>query len=260
MHKTLSHLYSWDSITLPKELGVGGWGWRILDLEIFGNALIRKSLWRCLHSDGIWHNIIKNKYIGCESLEDLDSLNWNDGPKRSCIWNGFGMVWPKIRENLRWYFGNGAKILTGCRKLRGLENSVPLNDDIIQMLNQKGVFYLQQSILDLDFGVPRWKDASQMGLDSRWDAKWNRYINLLTSLGICTSVEGDRITWCGSKKMDGLSVRGIYSSLILKKQWLHSDRWFKKIWRINVQIKLIIFMWLVWRNKNLTWNNLQKRG
>lgn len=68
------------------------------------------------------------------------------------------------------------------------------------------------------------------------------------------------LTWCGSKMRDCLSVRGTYSKLILKKQWQISDSGFKNMWTVNVQIKLIIFMWLVWRNKNLTWKNLQKRG
>ena len=39
-----------------------------------------------------------------------------------------------------------------------------------------------------------------------------------------------------------------------------ADIWLKVIWKENVQIKMIIFLWLVWRDKNLTWRNLQRKG
>lgn len=120
-----------------------------------------------------------------------------------------------VNENLRWYFGNGrSKILIGCCRLSGIENLHFLNDVIIQVLNQKGFFFLQQIIQGSDYGVSRWKSASDLGLDMRWENEWRRYINILKSLGICTSVEGDRLTWGGTKETEGMSAKGIYTTLI----------------------------------------------
>ena len=104
------HLTRWEIIAIPKYMG----GWGILDLDVFGNALIIKSLWRCLHCKGIWHEITKQKYLGRESVEDLDIMGWKESNNRSYIWKGFGKAWPLNKENLRWHFWIGFKILIGC--------------------------------------------------------------------------------------------------------------------------------------------------
>jgi hypothetical protein len=58
------HLCRWDIIAKPK--AVGGWG--LHNLSLFKQALAKKTLWRVLTQDGIWHRIIYGKYITPLSL------------------------------------------------------------------------------------------------------------------------------------------------------------------------------------------------
>jgi len=53
------HLCSWESIARPKYLG----GWGLRNIHLFNRDLATKSMWRLLTKDGIWHRVIKDKYI-----------------------------------------------------------------------------------------------------------------------------------------------------------------------------------------------------
>jgi hypothetical protein len=53
------HLCKWERLTIPK--CYGGWGLR--NLIDFNKALAAHTLWRVLKNEGIWHNIIVDKYL-----------------------------------------------------------------------------------------------------------------------------------------------------------------------------------------------------
>lgn len=136
--KRAIHLVKWDCLTIPIESG----GWGILDMEVFGNSLIIKSLWRCLQGKGKWHEIINQKYLAGVSVEEMVISGWKVCRCRSFIWNGFGKLWYIIRENMKWYFGNGSKILIGNKMMLGLEEHQHLLAQLFHILNQRGVFFL----------------------------------------------------------------------------------------------------------------------
>lgn len=53
------YMCKWDNVSTPKELG----GWGIIDINIFGSALILKSIWRDFFTIGILRDIIAAKYL-----------------------------------------------------------------------------------------------------------------------------------------------------------------------------------------------------
>jgi len=53
------HLFRWETLTKPKNCG--GWGFR--NVFHFNKALAANSLRKVLTQDGIWHRVIKDKYI-----------------------------------------------------------------------------------------------------------------------------------------------------------------------------------------------------
>ena len=142
----------------------------------------------------------------------------------------------------------------------GFRHHISIPDGIINSLNKKGVFFLQQTIQAWEGDIPIRKNSAEMGLDCRWGVTWDTYINLLRSQGICSLHDGDRLWWEGSCSHEGLRVKDIYSTLINQKPELEQDFWFGVFWKTDVTIKMIIFLWLVRHDKNLTWRNLQIRG
>ena len=75
------HLARMDCIMKPKEKG----GWGLLDIDTFGKALIFKSMWRALTKDCLWAEIIRVKYIGKRSKEEVLLKGWADMKSRSEI-------------------------------------------------------------------------------------------------------------------------------------------------------------------------------
>jgi hypothetical protein len=53
------HLCNWDTIARPKKAG----GWGVKNLAFFNKALAAKTLWRGLTKAGIWHKVLKDKYL-----------------------------------------------------------------------------------------------------------------------------------------------------------------------------------------------------
>jgi hypothetical protein len=58
------HLCKWENISKPKSFG----GWGVRNIHLFGRALAANTLWHCLMKDGIWHKVIKDKYLPFTSV------------------------------------------------------------------------------------------------------------------------------------------------------------------------------------------------
>lgn len=61
-------------------------------------------------------------------------------------------------------------------------------------------------------------------------------------------------------KADNIMVVDAYNILRCLNDNQQEVGWFSKLWNTHIPTKNTIFLWLVWRNKNLTWENLQKRN
>lgn len=59
-------MVKWRKLTKPKEDG----GWGLKNIHLFRMALAAKSLWRLMHNEGLWREIMIAKYIAPRSIED----------------------------------------------------------------------------------------------------------------------------------------------------------------------------------------------
>jgi hypothetical protein len=59
------HLCSWQLIARPKKYG----GWGLRNLFSFSRAMVANTLWRALMVDGLWHRVLKEKYLPSVSVE-----------------------------------------------------------------------------------------------------------------------------------------------------------------------------------------------
>ena len=228
-----------------------------MDLGHFSNSLLLKSMWRSLHSGGTWQDVINHKYLGGASLEDLFVLGWKFRRDSSAIWKGFGKLWPVLKQHLMWQFGNGNKILVGSINMMGIWKNFHFPEGLKLFLNQKGIFYLSQLIVEWKGDIPIWKEKENLGLFGCWSVAWDAFLTMLRRQGICKMREGDFLRWADSKLDKGPRVNEIYSSLIEQKLEMVHDCCFGILWKVDVPIKMVIFLWLVMNDKKLTWRNLQ---
>lgn len=100
-----------------------------------------------------------------------------------------------------------------------------------------------------------------MNFADQYKLDWIQFVKTLNEAGICYDNKGNCIAWAGKKKITGeIEVAGCYLKISLKEIQNIEYRWFYSFWQINIPIKIVIFLWLTWRNKNLTLTNLQKKN
>ena len=67
-NKKKYRLAKWSILCQPKDQG----GIGILDLNTMNRALLSKWLYKLLTSDGMWQQLLRNKYIGSKSLAQVE--------------------------------------------------------------------------------------------------------------------------------------------------------------------------------------------
>ena len=99
-----------------------------------------------------------------------------------------------------------------------------------------------------------------MGIGVDWKVAWEAYTAGLAQGGIHLTSQADSLVWDFNKKYSSISAKQAYECIVNSYSPLvgnHSDSF---LWNSALPHKIGYFTWLVFRNKILTWDNLQKRG
>lgn len=255
MHSKIP-LVKFQSLCIPKKHG----GWGISNIRAFNSALLIKSLWRAIRSNGIWHDIISVKYLHGKNLQEIFWGHFKLPRGISAIWLGFKKILSIFSGRLIWQFGNGLKIVLGADRIYGMcEDSFP-SPRIIHWLSHKGIFHFYQIIHYWDHGAPILKSASILGLTGRDAEDWKIYSQNVQVGGLCHGEIGDVITWAGSLSLDAVVVSETYSHIISlsASETIFSEFW--SFWGRSIPTKILVFGWLVWKGKILTWVSFKRRG
>jgi hypothetical protein len=121
---------------ISKTKANGGWG--LKDIFTFAKTLATKNAWSLVEGIGLWHRIIKEKYIPSISL-----LEWIRSTNKSYQkWNYHlespHKFFPIIGDWLIWKVGKGSNILIGKDPWIGCSNKHMLPEALILSLNQRG--------------------------------------------------------------------------------------------------------------------------
>lgn len=119
------------------------------------------------------------------------------------------------------------------------------------------VFYGGITRIGVQENLPIWQ--GYLGIPDYFRDEWSSYCEHLRGLGMLKNSRGDRVGWGGTLKKGQIVIRETYQVRMKKKLGTEHAVWSRGLWKLKVQTK-IIFFWLVWHDKNLTWSNLQKRG
>lgn len=96
-----------------------------------------------------------------------------------------------------------------------------------------------------------------MGRDAE---DWKIYSQNVQVAGLCHMEIGDVITWAGSLSSDAVVVSETYAHIISlsASETIFSEFW--SFWGRSIPTKILLFGWLVWKGKILTWDSLKRRG
>jgi hypothetical protein len=130
-------------MSLAKPKSHGGWGFQ--NIFLFSKSLAANTLWRVLMGIGIWHDVIKDKYLSSHMI-----INWLRSPSFSPttvskIWGGLLKSIHLITHWLSWLPGSGHLVAIGIDKIMGLEDNSFLSPELITVLKQKNIIVLSQA-------------------------------------------------------------------------------------------------------------------
>jgi hypothetical protein len=252
------HLCNWETIARPKK--DGGWGLR--NISFFNKYLAAKTFWRGLTKVGIWHKVIKDKYLPyCSVSTWFRSVNRSQG-STSPVWRNILKVLPLLDHWLYWKPGNGEAVQVGRDCIMGMGQQSFLSNELIVALKLKGVTFLYQAhnFTNTDPLSSYWQEVSKLGLYGDLATEWEDYRSALMGARIQLTDLDDELMWSGGDGSGIPSVSNIYKALS-ESLWHHTTKgWSYKLWKWNISLKIIFFFWLVLRNKVLTWENLLSKG
>ena len=100
-HKRKYRLTKWNLVCRPKQQG----GLGILVLDIKNKCLLSKWLYKMLNEEGVWKEILVNKYLGSKTLSQIQAK-----PIDSPFWKGIMKVKDEFFQRGRFEIGNGEQI------------------------------------------------------------------------------------------------------------------------------------------------------
>ena len=87
-----------------------------------------------------------------------------------------------------------------------------------------------------------------------------KYREGLQRAGLSYERAGDTLTWAGDIKNGNLIVKQVYFNITLFDTFSNMNMGFAEFWKRKIPTKILLFGWLVWRERILTWDMLRRKG
>lgn len=187
------HLSKLEFLSLPKNLG----GWGLMDIRIFGRALLCKALWRGIFIPNPWSAIIRQKYLKGRSLEfwfRSGSLGIKQG---SAIWLSFRRIEQYFLDNLKWRIFSGRKIFIGLDSFAGFKGNLHLQvpDPLLFHLHGSGYFTWDRIIERWNGPYPMLKNAADLGVPQALFSLWDNLKLSIDQAGLKQAGIDDHLVW-----------------------------------------------------------------
>jgi hypothetical protein len=238
LHIVVEKIMSWSILCQPKDQrGLG-----IRDLDIQNTALLSKWFYKLLITDGIWQQLICNKYLGSKPLSQA---YWRSGD--SHFWAGLMKVKIDFLRFGIFSIKNGAQIRLWEDQWLGIS---PLREQYPCLYHI--VRHKHATIAEVFSSSPvnfSWcRDLIGPKL-----VAWNEMLPRIANITL--TQEPDEVHW-NLLRSGQFSVKSHYMALI------HSDvpNLNKRLWNLKVPLKIKIFLWYLRRGVILTKDNLAKRN
>eukprot|EP00253_Pinus_taeda_P024433 PITA_24433 len=248
-------LVAWNKLCMSKSRG----GLNLVDPEVINRTCGAKLWWRWIENPTLpWAKHWKEKYVpDCDTQDLIRLQETSDG---SPTWNHAKRNKNLVQENNFWEIRNGRLALfweDAWQQLPKLDSPDLLN--LRQAYQAQGKYtvnqYWQQHNTD-----DNWRDWINFNSEHTED---NNHIAQILNAGILKrkirkAEEDDKLRW-------GLKGNGNFSlkearNILEKNEQGEIQTWSSKVWDNLLWPKIRTFLWLLMRNKTLTWDNLRKKG
>lgn len=130
---------------------------------------------------------------------------------------------------------------------------------LLSFFYARGLITWDKLILAWSSQEPIWKTDLQLALPPRLRPLWLSFTNRFTHSAFSQIGTKDALTWSIGNAIRPILVSSLYSALSPHVP-LPSPSFPAKLWKAHCPLKSILFSWLLFSNKNLSWEVLQKKG
>lgn len=157
------------------------------------------------------------------------------------------------------YNSSGSNIFIGIDSIHNGLTS-PLPQSMVFFLHYRGIFTWDKLIKSWTNLTPVWKDAEDLTFPPYLCPLWNSVRLNLQGLAIRRSGTSDVLAWNLPDAPSLVRVKDIYAALSQKSAHSLKPMFPFPFWKAACPLKMVLFSWLLFQNRNLSWENLQKRG
>eukprot|EP00253_Pinus_taeda_P026229 PITA_26229 len=131
---------------------------------------------------------------------------------------------------------------------------------LVLFFHAKGIFTWDKLIKSWSHSSPVWNDGSDLHLPPSLIPLWSSFAQSLSNMAIHRSGTKDVLVWALSSKPLPISVKHIYAALSMQSSFSSLMVFPMPLWKVTCPLKMVLFSWLVFCNRNLTWEVLQQKG
>ncbi|WVZ51479.1 hypothetical protein U9M48_002624, partial [Paspalum notatum var. saurae] len=236
-HKKKFHLIKWDHIRQPKEQG----GLGIIDLKVQNKCLLSKWLFKLANEDGIWQNLLRNKYLKSKPLGVGIKR-----PRVSHFCAGLMEVKQEFLSLGSFSIGDGTQVRFWEDTWCGNRTLKSLYPSLFNIVSKKGA-----TVAEVMGSTPL-NVSFRRGLHGDRLQAWNELVGWVMNFEL--REERDVFNW-------GLNKTGLFTVRTMYKQLINNGiKVSQEIWKTKIPLKTKIVMWYVKRGVLLTKDNLARRN
>eukprot|EP00253_Pinus_taeda_P002292 PITA_02292 len=153
----------------------------------------------------------------------------------------------------------GSSILIGFDFIKDGMTS-PFPPALVSFFHSRGIITWDKLIKSWSNSTPVWKDEADLFLPPHIRSSWSSIRLELQGLAIRCSGSKDVLAWYLPRAPSPACVKDLYAALSLGPEISNQQIFPFSLWKVTCPLKMILFSWLLFRKRNLTWEVLQKKG
>ena len=111
-----------------------------------------------------------------------------------------------------------------------------------------------------DITFTRWKKDESPGLVGDQKEEWNNFFKGMVGSDFVINNSKYILLWSWDKKIGNANANLAYKFRMVELREVEPYFWYNELWNWQLPLKVELFVWIMLKQRILTWENLNKRG
>ena len=177
------------------------------------------TLWRVLTSTGIWHRVLKDKYLPHTTIKNWFRSHTFQQKANSRIWGGLMKSVHLITHWLSWNPGSGQLIALGKDMILGMGGNFLLSLNILSALHCRNIFTLARAMrhYDIQHLSSTWLNNNDLGFTGDLAIEREHFRKALYDSGAYLRDSEYVLMWTGGDNSIFSTIKKLYWAILSTK-------------------------------------------